>query len=338
MSWPHWIEDLKERYLADEGNAFLLHGDGLSLGWTVEGEATDTVGVLVRFLRRTRPVVGVLRPAPPPSRLEFADLGDRQRFENLVRAQEVVEGLLEPLSEAVPEQALGRIWRALGTRGTDQAWIVLDAARLLPAHRKRVEPIPGAPPLADWSASARLRGSNHLLILLAPSIEAIDPAVARALVPVRVGAAPDEPHEVAVALAHLEHDVPAPPPAPAGRTPPPDDLGPALQRALVHALVVHPEEHRPAKLPVMQAVAEVVAARRPDRWGALGFALAEDGEVVVDGPGAADFLAAWRGDIALDAAAGMILKALPSGFSEQAPPPLDPTGLAALTRRVGRLL
>ena len=38
MTWPQWIEELKERYLADAGNVFLLVGPAQAKRWTVEGE------------------------------------------------------------------------------------------------------------------------------------------------------------------------------------------------------------------------------------------------------------------------------------------------------------
>ncbi len=87
----------------------------------------------------------------------------------------------------------------------------------------------------------------------------------------------------------------------------------------------------------MHAVARVVRTHRPELWGELAFGVA-DGEVSISGPGAQAFQDAWRRDIALDAAAGMLLKSLRGGFSEQAPPALDDTAVTALTKRVGRLL
>jgi hypothetical protein len=174
MAWPGWIEELRARFLADEASAFLVHGAITGDVWDVDGEHVDALAALVRFLRPTRPVIGILRPHPPPSRLEFADFSDRSRFETLVRAYEAVERRTDHLDEQDAEHALGRIWRALSTAGTDQAYIVTGTERIAPGHRKRVEPIPGAPDLFSWPRHAMLRKSNNVLVFLAA-----DPAAVR---------------------------------------------------------------------------------------------------------------------------------------------------------------
>jgi len=174
MGLPSWIEELRARFLADEASAFLVHGEVTDSVWNVDGEMLDAVDVLVRFLRPTRPVIGILRPHPPPSRLEFADFADRAKFENLVRAYEAVERRTDHLDERDPEHALGRIWRALSTAGTDQAYLVTGTEQIVPGHRKRVEPIPGAPDLFSWPRHATLRKSNNVIVFLAE-----DPAAVR---------------------------------------------------------------------------------------------------------------------------------------------------------------
>jgi hypothetical protein len=166
MGWPGWIEELRSRFLADEASVFLVHGEVDDKVWDVDGESLDAVGVLVRFLRPTRPVIGILRPHPPPSRLEFADFTDRSKFDNLVRAYEAVEGRTDHLGEQEPDQALGKIWRALSTAGTDQAYLVTNTERLVPGHRKRVDPIPGAPDLFAWPRHPALRKSNNVIVFL----------------------------------------------------------------------------------------------------------------------------------------------------------------------------
>jgi hypothetical protein len=173
MAWPPWIEELRQRFVADEASAFLVHGEVVDPVWEVDGERLDAVDVLVRFLRPTRQVVGILRPAPPPARLEFAEFTDRAKFDNLVRAYEVVEGRTDPLNEQDAEDALGRIWRALSTAGTDQAYLITDTDRLVPGHRKRLDPIPGAPDLLAWPTHPVLRRSNNVLVFLAPAPESV---------------------------------------------------------------------------------------------------------------------------------------------------------------------
>jgi hypothetical protein len=350
MSWPGWIDELKQRYLADEASVFVIDG-------VVDDEPART---LVQFLKQTREVVGVLRPAPPPARLEFADFIDRTKFERLVKAADVLAGGALAVSESDPSGALARIWRAMTTSGVDQGWIVTDTERLVPAPRKRVDPIPGAPELFAWPTHPTLRRSNNVLVFLtndaanvrpellegaalisiadrvwsepstADTAELLDTVEAAA--PASQAAAPG----LEAAAPGLEAAAPgleAAPPAPTA-----DPLRADLEAALSRALATHPAEHRPARLPVMDAVAQVVAARRPDRWGALTFALDAEGAPAVEGPGAEAFLEAWRGDIALDASAGMLLRAAAQPASEQGPPPLDATAVGALVRRVGRLL
>lgn len=328
MSWPAWIDELRERYLADEASVFVV--DGVTDG----GPARQ----LVQFLKRTREVVGVLRPAPLPSRLEFADFTDRTSFERLVKAADVLAGGPLAVSEADPSGALARIWRALSTSGVDQGWIVTDTERLVPAPRKRVDPIPGSPDLFAWPTHPVLRRSNNVVVFLANDAANVRHELLQgaALISIRgrTGAEPATTEAAAEAEPLDAVEAPAPPPRGVDE----EALRAELEAALVSALVAHPEEHRPSRLPVMEAVARVVAARRPDRWGPLAFSLDPEGAPLVQGQGADAFLAAWRGDIALDASAGMLLRELRGGFSEQAPPPLDPTALGALVRRVGRLL
>jgi hypothetical protein len=346
MQWPRWIEELKARYLADEGNVFVLHGPVGQRVFEIDGQPLDAVQVLVRFLKNSREVVGVLRPAPLPSRLEFADITDRQRFENLVKAADLLEGRALPLVESEPGQALARIWRALSTTGTDQAYLVTDAERLLPGHRRRVDPIPGAPELLEWPNDPTLTRSNNLIAFLCPDENSIRAELVERSVVVQV-----RPEAVASPMPSREATT-APPTPPRsvspsdeptdglpGVPPLPDDHEPGdlrsdLERALTTALSTHPAEHRPALLPVMAAVATVVAARVPGRWGALEFGLDSEGDAVIEGEGAEAFEAAWRSDIALAASASMLCRELPPG----APTKLDPTAVHALTRRTDRLI
>lgn len=360
MAWPEWIEELKRRYLADEGNVFVLHGAVNGTTFRVDGEDLDCVGVLRRFLTRSRPIVGVFRPWPHPSRLEFAGLHDRNRFENLVKAHDLLEGHTDALRETHPPEALARIWRALSTAGTDQAYIILDTQRLLPSHRTSVTPLPGAPSLPDWPEHGGLRQSNNILLFLAESralvrpgfldrviqIEVAEPVVLEVLEPDDpVPATPEEPAPAEEPLPHAPPE--AAPPTPSPPTPPAvadldgpdvDDVRRDLEPALLRTVLAHPTSHRPARLPVMDAVAQVIAHHRPSVWGTLSIDLDDEGEVRVRGPGASRFLETWRSDIALDAAAGMLLKQLDGSYTDQAPPPLDPTAVTALCKRIVRAI
>jgi hypothetical protein len=351
MGWPAWVEEIAERYLADEASVFLVYGDIGEKKWSAEGiaEPLDAAKLLVQFLRRSREVVGVLRPGPPPARLDFAEYTDRGRFETLVGAADVLSGKALALNETDPMHCLGRIWRALTTVGTAQGYVIDDTERLLPAAKKYVDPVPGAPELSTWASHPTLRRSNNLVIFLCRSPEGVRPAFltdAIARVALRDGPArrPAAPVVEAAAVettgveaAGVEAGS-APPPPP----PPADDGAPTLhddlERALVECLGFHSEQSRPARVPVMDAVARVIALREPGRYGVLGFTWSEEAGVGITGDGAEAFRADWQRDIALDASAGMILGKLPVGYTPSGSTAFDATGMKALTRRIERLL
>lgn len=369
MSWPAWTEALKERFVADEASAFLVVGDIHGAHWQVEGEALDAANVLVRLLARSRPVVGVLRTGVGGG-LRFPTFADEKKFDELVDAALLLSGTAAALSARVPSEALGRIWQALNTHGTDQAYMVVDVDALLPRRRKRVDPIPTAPGLFDWPDHPVLRNSNNVVVFLTTSTDAVRPELVEACSVIHLDGTPVLDDAAEMALDHLTEDVPmapvtdaapelpaahdvAPPPAmpvaaaaepriPAAPQPPLATAGfevliPLLEKALVRALLQHPEEHRPKKLPVMDAVASVMEQAGAS-WHGLTFSLGEEDEVIVDGDGGGDFLAMWKADIALDAAGGMMLKALTGGFSEANPPDLDETAMRALAKRVAKKL
>jgi hypothetical protein len=351
MGWPAWVEEIARRYLADEASVFVVHGDVEAKVWTAEDGTAglDAAQLLVHFLRRSREIVAVLRPGPPPARLEFAEYSDRGRFETLVRAADVLAGKALPLVETDPMQALGRVWRALSTVGTAQAYVVSDTERLLPAAKKWIDPVPGAPDLMTWSSQPTLRTSNNLVVFLCRSLDGVRPellAPAAARVALRDERRSAEAEVEAEVEAELGATVDAPPrpPEPEPPAPPPaaEAEGPSLHdelaRHLIECLGVHSEDSRPARVPVMDAVARAIAGRDPDRFGPLTFGFDPESGVRIEGDGAERFRATWQGDIALDASAGMILGKLPTGFTPAGPTTFDATGMKALVRRVERLL
>lgn len=342
MAWPDWIEELRERYLADESNVFVLHGAVRQATFVVEGHELDCVGVLRTFLSRSRPIVGILRPWPQPSRLDFAGVQDRTLFENLVKAHNLVEGHLDYLRDTHPSEALARIWRALSTTGTDQAYVITESERLLPGHRARTDPIPNAPSLLEWPLEPSLRRSNNIVIFTCDTARGIrEELVERSAgIEVRVPAAPVGGPELEPVGAPLDVSAPepAPEPAPAERVPDLEEIRQDLEAALLRTLLAHPREHLADRLPVMDAVAQVLGSHRADLWGSLQMGLDEEGEVQVTGAGADRFRQAWRSDIALDAAAGMLIRELPEAYGDQQPPALDATALGALSKRVKKLL
>jgi len=351
MSWPAWTEALKERFVADEASAFLVVGDIHAKRWMVEGESLDAANVLVRLLARSRPVVGVFRTGIAGG-LRFSTFTDEKKFDELVDAAMLMSGAAVALSARVPMEALGRIWQALNTVGHDQAYMIVDIDNLLPRRRKRIDPVPTAPALFDWPQHPTLRKSNNIVVFLTTSLEALRPELVEACSVIRLDGTPVLDQTTQAALEHLQEDVGSPSvidapsipgaaPAPAPAAPPPtagfEVLLPLLEKALVRALLDHPEEHRPKRLPVMKAVADVMEQGGAG-WHGLTFSLDEEGDVVVEGDGGADFLGMWKGDIALDAAGGMLLKALTGGFSAGSPPDLDETAMRALAKRVAKKL
>jgi hypothetical protein len=322
MELPGWVEALREKYLADAGNVFLLHGETTGATWNVDGTPLDCEQVLCAFLRRTREIVGVFRPATTPVRFDFADLSDQSRFENLVKAYELVEQAA-PLLDDQPEQVLARIWRALSTTGTDQAYLITDVGRLAPRVRRTLPP-PAAPELWDWPTHPTLLRSNNVVILLTRTVEDVRAELVERCVRIEV------PRPDAPAAAP---DVSAAPPVAGTPAAPEVELREQLASEVERALGEHPADHRAALLPVMLAVARVVHAHRPS-FQVPAFALDAEGAATAAGPDAKRFLEAWRGDIALDAAGSMLVRNL----AAKPDAGIDETAVGALARRVRRLL
>ena len=297
MSWPAWTDALKDRFIADEASVFLLVGDIHAAKWSVEGSDLDAANVLVRFLARSRPVVGVLRTGVGGG-LRFPTFADESKFDQLVDAALLMSGQAVALSAREPTQALGRIWQALTTHGVDQAYMVVDVDKLLPRRSKRIDPIPTAPTLFEWPEHPTLRQSNNLVVLLTTDLDAVRPEMVEAASVIRLDGEPVLDSATEAALEHLQADVStsAPPAidavapsAPvAGEPPAPlatagyEVLEPLLQKALTTALLQHSEQDRDAKLPVMHAVALVMEAGGAP-WHGLTFRLGEEGEALVDG-------------------------------------------------------
>ncbi|MEN0062659.1 MAG: hypothetical protein AAGA48_10950, partial [Myxococcota bacterium] len=370
MRWPSWIDELKDRYLADEANVFVLHGAVDGTLFDLGDETLDCVGVLKRFLSRTRPIVGVLRPWPHPSRIEFAGIMDRTHFENLVKAHEFVEGRTDALQETEPAEALARIWRALDTKGTDQAYLITESERVAPSHRRTLDAVPGAPDLLDWPQHAGLRASNNLIVLLVRRLDQLRSELLERAGTIHVAAMPpattpdlpttpdlsttphplpdfddlpDDPEPTIVpvlppnlddSLGEMPEPTIVPPTEPVVVDP--ESLHPELKRALSQTFLAYDAQGRAALLPVMDATAQALATHQPDRWGTLSFAVDEDGQPVITGTGADAFLSLWRSDITLDAAASMLTRELPESLAGGVP--LDPTGLRVLAKRIAKLL
>ncbi|HJN74569.1 MAG TPA: hypothetical protein QGF58_11600 [Myxococcota bacterium] len=209
MSWPAWIEELKIRYLADESNVFLLHGDAVLSGrWAVPGEIVDCADLVRRFLEPSRDIVGVFDPDPsdgkaPPdvrrSAMDFRGVEDIGQFRRLVEVRFTLDGVRARKRMDTPEGALGLVWIALTTRGKDQGYIVKKTDKVLNSRRKNPPPFDhGAPPLVEWPGHAGFEGTNNVVVLLAADLSTVRSDLVEACAKIEV-----TPHHAQLAEAEF---------------------------------------------------------------------------------------------------------------------------------------
>lgn len=287
MTWPTWIDALKERYLADEGSVFVLHGDVVEGRWAYAGGVVDCGGMLRVFLERSRDVVGHLRvdtvSVPARMRLDFPGIGDRGAFTRRVEARMTLDKIARRADTTELPGALGLIWYGLQSQGIAQAWILHHGERLVPARKRHLAELAyGAPPLPTWNDDAALRASNNVVIVLAQDLgqvrsDLVDSAVVIEVPQSRAAPPPSAMDEVeralaerraapvAVSLADAEAEVEAALAADADdgvslrRRRDPEDLGPApLPQVDAPAPTPHVPEPTPA--PVSPEPAPDVAA------------------------------------------------------------------------------
>ena len=182
MTWPQWIETLKERYLANQASVFVLHGAVSSGRWSYAGESLDCPGILRRFLERSRDMVGLLEwetaTAAVKPRLRFPGIQDGGRFARHLGARMVLDGITESLQPATPEKALGLIWLALDTPGASQGWVLTQTQRLANAQeRHAVETGLKGPALETWATAPWLRESNNVVVLLVEDLAELSQAL-----------------------------------------------------------------------------------------------------------------------------------------------------------------
>ena len=175
MSWPVWIETLKERYLSEQASVFLLHGAGVASGrWVVEGQTLDCLTTLNRFLRGSRQILGMVDPGLG---LSFADPADRNLFRGLVEADRVLSGSTNVLREDQPREALSLAWKALSAAASPpQGYVLLFAEAWSGNHKKAMRPLPeDVPALSQWPTSELIRGGDKVVVLLAERIDGVHP-------------------------------------------------------------------------------------------------------------------------------------------------------------------
>ena len=381
MSLPHWIDELKTRYLNDEASVFVLHGPGLREVWRLDDAPMPAEDALITFLQRSREIVGRWSFK---GGLKFNNPSDHSQFTRAVEARQALDGATRRLNPRENLDALGLIWLAISTPGRRLGFVLSGVEALLPENRKRIDPLPGnTPALTEWPTHATLRASDNVIVLLIERLDRVRPelldgcvvievpsapkAVAPPRPPPIVVSAPPPPPEQAVAEAEIEAlSAPPPPPpppmapavaeveaiapepsaAPPASAPPPppaiatSTLSERLEAALRAAILRHPQGGWTQNLPAREAIAEVLHAESPQLCGPLALHVVED-QVKAVGPGAEWFEAWIRDDVAVDAAAGMLLGGLelpPGGFTPENLPPLSGPALRALARRVERRL
>lgn len=298
-----------------------------------------------------------------------------KKTERLVRAR---RKHLPPLADGAPHIAAWATHRTI--RASNNVVVLLtpsvDAVRAdlaLVAAQVHV-PAPPRPPgdlspaagEVDPYAGLMRRGPPLDLAAAEQAAKARMQAAADSANQLLTGGGPSEAELRAAAEAELEaalSDGPAteapaapaaaPPPLPADDAAVPDlvsaptqdapttaeDIEARLRIALRAAILRHPEGWTD-KLPAREAVAATLQDVAPGRFGPLTFHVVEDESRTV-GDGAADFDAWWRGDIAVDAAAGMALSSVEipeGGLTEETLPELSEAAVRALSRRIARLL
>ena len=250
--WPDWIEELKRRYLAEEGSVFLLHGPGIGLvAWEHEEELLDAGRLAARFLTLSRDIV-VLYEADT-GRLGWGGIEDPGRFKRHTDAA-LVLGRKPSVNPRKPQDALGLFWLSMHTAGPNQAFIIYKTERICPERRSALEPLGmGAPPLAEWNADRALRGSDNVVLLLTGELEQVRADLREQVVLIHV---PAPPKPKPVLAPSVEAD-----PYSMRRTPISDDVARAAAEAEIEAVIASvPEEAEPTAEALEVAEAEVESA------------------------------------------------------------------------------
>ena len=380
MSLPHWIDELKTRYLNDEASVFVLHGPGLREVWRLDDAPMPAEDALITFLQRSREIVGRWSFKEG---LKFNNPSDHSLFTRSVEARQALDGATRRLNPRESLDALALIWLAISTPGRRLGFVLSGVEGLLPENRKRIDALPGnTPALTEWPSNATLRASDNVIVLLVERLDRVRPELFDGCVIIEVPAAPKAvaapkaaaaappppPPDRAVAEAEIEALSAAPPPPPPPMAPavaeveaiapelsvapapqasaPPSPpiatstLSERLDVALRAAILRHPEGGWVQNLPAREAIAEVLHAESPQLCGPLALHVVDD-QVKAVGPGADWFEGWFRSDVAVDAAAGMLLGGLEvpqGGFTPENLPPLSGPALRALARRVERRL
>jgi len=206
--WPDWIEELKQRYLAEAGSVFLLHGPGVGVArWPYEDELLDAGRLVARFLTQSRDIVVLYDPKV--GRLGWGGIEDLGRFKRHTEAALTLNQQSRP-DHRVPENALGLFWLAMHTPGANQAVVLYHAEQLAPRRRSVPEPLAlDAPPLEDWNRDAALRESDNVVILLTTELAEVRDEVLDNCVQIELPAPPKPKPVMAPDELSLQRTAPA---------------------------------------------------------------------------------------------------------------------------------
>ncbi len=247
--WPDWIEKLKQRYLAEAGSVFLLHGPGVGVArWPYEDELLDAGRLVARFLTHSRDIVVLYDPKA--GRLGWGGIEDLGRFKRHTEAALTLSQQPRP-DPREPGGSLGLFWLSMHTPGPNQAIVLYHAEVLAPRRRSVDQALDlNAPPLAAWNTDTALRESDNVVILLTDELSEVRDDLLDSCVQIEVPA-PPKPKPV---MAEAD-------PLSLNRSAPTD--AEAEVDAALHAASDPGAEDQPEPAAMAQAEAEVESSGKP---------------------------------------------------------------------------
>ena len=321
MTWPAWLEAVRERYGSGQASVFVITGD-LAGVWQHEGASYDVRALCVRMLEGTRDVIGTWSME---NGLTFHTPHDGMRFRRHVEARRLQEMRVAALSERDPWDALALVWSCGTHPGMRQGYLLTDAHQLAPVGSKagRWHTLPNkAPPLDGWPTAPALRDQDCLVLLFVndkkcrPELLELPGAAVITVPAPPAPVAPPPPPVAPPAPAMAEVGTAEGPPAP-----PKSGVDPELSQEILAALTEACARLLPGPwpdlAPAVQALGAVLERRAPDQ--------------VPAGTGA-DVAARWLSeDVSARLSAETALDAAAAGQ------PMPEAAAAALARRYLRL-
>lgn len=171
MSLPHWVHELRDRYLAGEASLFLLHGNVRDVQpWTDAGGKTQWMDLgryLERFLGRTRDVVVRYDVSQG---LTFPDAANEAAFRRAIDARRALEGRSRLGSLPTAPGAVIQLLEELITDPTQSAGVVLDFLETIAPNGDlsfmSTEDKQNLVALQRWSSDPTFLGTDNLVIMV----------------------------------------------------------------------------------------------------------------------------------------------------------------------------